>query len=236
MRRYLHIHDSAPAAIAGHGQVAHAAPAPSAAFVASAFALAAAWLSLVLALASAGVFQAPPQSPPVAILLAIGLPPAVFVLFVRSLPALRRQVLSIDPVWLAAVQGLRAVGAGFLFLYAFGVLPALFAHPAGWGDLIVALLAPFVAVRLARDPSFLASAWHWRFHALGVLDFAGALGSGLLARGTFPALVEGATTSPLGDLPLVLIPAFAVPLWICLHVSAFVHIRAAREPKPAPAH
>ena len=51
----------------------------------------------------------------------------------------------------------------------------------------------------------------------------------MLARGTFPALVEGATTQAMGALPLILVPAFAVPLWICLHIAAFVQIAEARK-------
>lgn len=131
-------------------------------------------------------------------------------------------------MWLAAVQGLRVVGAGFLFLWAFGHLPPLFALPAGWGDVLVGVLAPFVAVRLARDPGFLTSTSCWRFHALGTVDFVGAIGTGILARGTFPALSGPATTGVLGELPLVMIPGFAVPLWICLHLAAFAQIAHAR--------
>jgi hypothetical protein len=183
--------------------------------------LAAAWLSMIVALAVNGVFEAPPGTPPVAVLSAIVVPPLLFAVALRVSGELRRQVLAVDPVWLAAIQGMRVLGVGFLFVYGFGHLPGLFAHPAGWGDLLVAVLAPFVAARLARDPGFLRSPWLWRFHALGMLDFVGAVGSGLLARFT----VGG--TDALGQLPLVLVPAFAVPLWICLHLAAFEQIRAA---------
>ncbi|PWG61848.1 hypothetical protein DEM34_14675 [Spiribacter halobius] len=138
-------------------------------------------------------------------------------------------VLAIHPVWLAAVHGLRILGAGFLFVYAFGHLPGLFAHTAGWGDVLVAVLAPFVAARLALDPHFLRSSWHLGFHALGLLDFAGAVLSGLIARGTLPLLGLSESTAALGALPLALIPCFAVPLWICLHIAAIVQIRDARR-------
>jgi len=85
------------------------------------------------------------------------------------------------------------------------------------------------------SPSFLGGAllllglWLAAIAALGLLDFAGAVGTGILARGSFPALVEGATTQAMGDLPLILVPAFAVPLWICLHIAAFVQIAEARK-------
>jgi hypothetical protein len=197
-------------------------------FVSTVAVVVATWFTLIAVLGADGAFQEPPDKPPLAILAALALPPVLFLILLRTAPEFRRQILAIDPVWLTSVQGLRILGGGFLLLYAYGLLPGLFAHPAGWGDMTVAVLAPFVATRLARDPSFLVSPWYWRFHVLGMLDFVGAVGSGLLARGTWPNLTGGATTTMLGDLPLVLIPAFAVPLWICLHLTAFTQIRAAR--------
>lgn len=37
------------------------------------------------------------------------------------------------------------------------------------------------------------------------------------------------STSALGELPLVLIPCFAVPLWICLHIAALTQIAASGQ-------
>ena len=201
----------------------------SPAFIPSIAVVVLAWFTLIVVLGAASVFQEPPSRPPAAVLVALIVPPLIFLMLLRAAPGFRRQVLSISPVWLSAVQGLRIIGASFLVLYSFGHLPGLVAHPAGWGDMTVALLAPFMAVRLARQPSFLTSPWYWRFHALGMLDFASAVGTALLARGS-----EGTvTTQVLGDLPLVLIPAFAVPLWICLHLTAFTQIREARRAETA---
>lgn len=187
------------------------------------------WLVAVVLLARAGVFHAAPDEPPIAILLAIVGPPLLFLLAVRLFPQVRGFVLGIDPVWLTAIQGLRVLGGSFLLLYAVGALPGLFAHPAGWGDMLVGFLAPFAAARLARDPGFLASKTLWRFHLLGLADFVAAVGTGVLARGGFPALTGEITSNGLGLLPLVLIPGFAVPLWICLHAAAMLQIRAARR-------
>lgn len=203
---------------------------PSAAFIASSAIIIPIWFVASATMAANGAFVAKPPAPPIALLAAIAAPPILFLLLFNLVEPFRREILSIDPVWLTSVQGLRMIGAGFLFLYAFGHLPGLFAHPAGWGDMLVAALAPFIAARLARDPTFLRSPALWRFHALGMLDFAGAVGTGVLTGGTFPSLVEGGiSTSPLAMLPLALIPGFAVPLWICLHLAAFAQIRVARR-------
>ena len=205
-----------------------ATPGPAPAFLGGALAVVLLWLAAIVALASTLAFAAAPAAPPLAVLLAIVAPPAAFAGALAWLPGFRRQVLLIDPVWLAAVQGLRALGGGFLFVHAYGHLPAAFAWPAGLGDLLVAVLAPFVALRLARDPGYLAAPGPARFHALGMLDFAVAVGTGVATSASIPVVVDGITTGPLGVLPLVLIPAFAVPLWICLHLAAFAQIRAAR--------
>lgn len=219
--------DSATATAARDGRTG-----PSPRFVGFALAVVLAWLAVIAALGAGGTFRTPAAAPPVATLTALLAPPLAFLLLLR-LPAVRREVLAVDPVWLTAMQGLRILGAGFLFLYAYGHLPALFAHAAGWGDVLVAALAPLAAARLAADRGFLASPWYAGFHALGLLDFVGAVGSGLVARGTLPLLETAESTAALGELPLLLIPCFAVPLWICLHIAAFLQIRAARRGRPA---
>lgn len=186
------------------------------------------WFSLILALGARGDFTGPPDQPPIPVAIAVLLPPLLFLGLMRVSSSFRRQILAINPVWIAAVMGLRILGAAFLVLYAFGHLPGLFAHPAGWGDMTVAVLAPFMAARLSRDPSFLASPWYWRYHVLGMLDFVSAVGTAIVARSAALDL-NGVVGMTLGSLPLVLIPAFAVPLWICFHLIAFAQIREARR-------
>ncbi|WP_160168246.1 hypothetical protein [Novipirellula maiorica] len=132
----------------------------------------------------------------------------------------RNYVHRLSPVFLTSVQGLRILGGSFLFLWWFGHLPALFAWPAGWGDVLVAVLAPTVAAAIAYDSRFIHSRAFVGFHVLGLLDFAGAVGTGLIARGTFGFVASEPATSILGELPLSLIPGFAVPLWICFHLAA----------------
>ena len=48
------------------------------------------------------------------------------------------------------MQSWRVIGVMFLALYAFGLLPGLFAWPAGVGDAIVGLSAPFVLRAIVR--------------------------------------------------------------------------------------
>lgn len=190
---------------------------PTSKFIFVSIGILAVWLSVILVLGTQGLFHANPGDPPLATLLAFLGPPTAFLFALRN-RTLLDQILRIDPVWLVAMQGLRILGAGFLFVHAFGHLPGIFAHTAGWGDVLVALLAPIVTARLAGDPAFLKSRWFLGFQLLGLLDFVGALGSGLIARGTIPLRETVESTTALGQLPLLLIPCFAVPLWIILHI------------------
>lgn len=187
-----------------------------------------AWFLLIVLAGRFGHFNAAMGEPPIATLAALVGPPLLFLLLLR-LRSVREEVLKINPIWITAMQGLRILGGGFLFVYAFGHLPGLFAFTAGYGDIIVALLAPVVTAKLAMNRGFLKSRWLERFHYLGLLDFVGAVGSGLIARGTIPLIENPESTTALGQLPLVLVPCFAVPLWICFHIVALMQIFDARR-------
>lgn len=184
------------------------------------------WLCLIIFLGGQGVFHTAEDAPPLATFAAFVGPPILFLMAQRH-SYIGAQTLKIDPIWVVAVQGLRILGAGFLFVYAFGHLPAIFAYFAGWGDVLVAVLAPFVVAKLAAQRSFITSKRYLGFHLLGLLDFVGAMGSGLVARGTIPLRSTVESTDALSQFPLLLIPCFAVPLWICLHIIAIRQRNAA---------
>jgi hypothetical protein len=107
----------------------------------------------------------------------------------------------------------RIAGVSFLIVMALGHLSALFAIPAGLGDMAVGIRAPFVARRLARGTGHRGAV---RFHALGTLDLVTALVLGGL---TGYGIVHTAPPSDaLALLPIVLIPTAGVPLLLALHV------------------
>jgi hypothetical protein len=118
----------------------------------------------------------------------------------------------------------RVVGAVFLVALALGKLPAVFALPAGLGDIAIGLSAPFIARRLARGDRT-GAVW---FNVLGLLDLTVAVSIGFLA-GLGPArlLDVSPSTAEIALLPLVLIPTTAVPLAIALHITALVRLRPA---------
>jgi hypothetical protein len=108
----------------------------------------------------------------------------------------------------------RAVeGAVFVIAMLIGQLPALFAIPAGLGDIAVGIAAPLVARRLARGTGRRAAR---RFNVLGIADLVTALALGALAG--FQLVDATPSGQAISGLPLVLVPTAAVPLLFVLHI------------------
>jgi len=182
------------------------------------------WFGVILALAASGSLALLPGEPPLITLMTILAPPLLFMLALALFPRLKLWALSLDPALLTALQGWRVLGGAFLFVYAFGHLPGLFAWPAGLGDVAVGIGAPFAAIALARGKLSITSNRFLAVHITGLLDFVVAVGTGIFARNQIPGLVEGVTSSAMGELPLVLIPAFGVPVFIILHLIVLVQV------------
>jgi hypothetical protein len=61
---------------------------------------------------------------------------------------------------------------------------------------------------------------------LGLLDFVGAIGGGVVAGNSPIGILRGdVATDIMQRLPLSLIPTFAVPFWIVLHVISLIKVR-----------
>lgn len=178
------------------------------------------WFVLVLYLGEQGAFVRPQEAPPIPILVGVTVPLLVFLAAYLASEAFRQLVLSADLRVLSAIQAWRAGGLGFLALYANGVLPRLFAWPAGLGDIFIGVTAPWIMLTLMRQPSFRASRLFVAWNLLGILDLVVAVGTGALSSGFVARLAGAITTAPMAQLPLVLIPAYFVPLFIMLHLAA----------------
>ena len=189
-----------------------------------------AWFAVAWAVGVEGVFvnEASTFFAPIA-LSAVG-PVAVFLAAYAVSNRFRAYVLSWDIRTLTMVQHWRVIGFAFLPLYFFGVLPGLFAWPAGLGDVAIGLAAVFVMARLDRDPDALTSRGLVRFHLLGLLDFIVAVVTAGLSSGAFPGLIAGATTSaPMDVWPLNLFPSFIVPVFIIMHLAVLLKVRHLRR-------
>ena len=182
------------------------------------------WALAVWIAGAAGVFAAAPADPPVALLAALVIPVGLFAGAYRASAAVRGWALGLDLRLLTALQGWRVIGAGFLFLYAHGSLPGFFAWPAGLGDLLVGLAAPFVLLAVIHEKAGWQSRVKW-LNIAGLIDFAGAFATGLLTSpSSFGILAGSVTTEILAEPPLIMIPGFAVPLFIILHVISLLQV------------
>ena len=182
------------------------------------------WLVLVVSLGALGAFVAPPGEPPFAIAIGVGAPLLLFFAALR-LSSFRDFVLSLDLRFIAGIQAWRWAGLGFLSLYAHNVLPAVFALPAGLGDMAVGFAAPWMILGLLRQPAFATSRAFIRWNVLGILDLVVAVSIGALSA-TFATGAPGEiSTAPMAILPLLLIPAFLVPLFLMLHTAALMQSR-----------
>jgi hypothetical protein len=154
-------------------------------------------------------------------------------LALRQIPVVARALAA--PGTLSRLElphSFRAVeGTAFLVIMALGHLPALFALPAGLGDVAAGLAAPLAARWLARGGSQRAALW---FNAFGMTDLVVALTLGTLTG--FQLVNVTPSGAPISELPIALIPTAAVPLLFALHVTSVSALRRAqRAPRPAAA-
>jgi hypothetical protein len=184
-----------------------------------------AWLLLVLSFGAAGAFVGPPGTPPIALAMGVGIPLMLFFASLRLSQSFREFVLSLDLRLIAGMQAWRWAGLGFLSLYAQKVLPAVFALPAGLGDMAIGVTAPWIILALIRQPGFAASGAFVRWNVLGILDLIVAISIGTLSAFFATGAPGEISTAPMATLPLLLIPAFLVPLFLMLHITALMQSR-----------
>src|ERR1700685_464125 len=182
-------------------------------------------LLLVLSLGAAGAFVGPPGTPPLPIAIGVAAPLVLFFVLLRLSQSFREFVLSLDLRLIAGMQAWRWAGLGFLSLYAQKVLPAVFALPAGLGDMAIGVTAPWIILALVRQPGFAASGTFIRWNILGILDLIIAISIGTVSAFFATGAPGEISTAPLATLPLLLIPAFLVPLFLMLHTAALMQSR-----------
>lgn len=188
------------------------------------------WGVVILYLVVNGAFQDAPGTAPISIVYANGIPLGLFLLSYAFSSRLRAYVGTFSPSLLAGLHGMRTIGFSFLAYASIGQLPWLFAIPAGVGDIMVAVGAPFIAYLVATKPGFLRSKRFVLWNIFGIVDFLLAVGTGSAARILGPEVV-GAGMEPMATLPLVMIPAFLVPMFMITHVIMLM--RAFQERKKA---
>lgn len=108
----------------------------------------------------------------------------------------------------------RIGGAVFVIAMLLNKLPALFAIPAGVGDMVVAVMAPIAMRRFERGTDPRGLIW---FSVAGMADLISALTLGALTG--FQIVHVHPTAGLNSQLPLALIPTAGVPLLMALHIT-----------------
>src|SRR5262245_43803514 len=182
------------------------------------------WLLAAFILGSQGFFRPTPSNRFPTIILAFIPLVAGYALFLlsRSFHAI---VTATPLAWLIGVQFFRTFGLLFLFLSAGGNLPGLFALPAGIGDGLVGITAPIVVyLLLTQHPWTRPAAALWNI--AGIVDLVVAMTIGFLSSpGPLQLLARDVPNVLVTAFPLVLVPTFAVPLFLLLHLFSLHGLR-----------
>jgi hypothetical protein len=174
------------------------------------------WAALAWTAAINGVFRTGVSPLPL-------LPLAIFLPVIIGTPLLllsKRvgQLLDVMPTtWLVALQIYRAFGSQWLVYWLLGLLPGLWALPAGTGDVLTGLFAVPVAIALATGATEgRRAAMLWNIFGIADLVVAIALGM-IISPGPFQLIVSNGPSIGLDGYPNVLTPGFVVPGSILLH-------------------
>jgi hypothetical protein len=139
-------------------------------------------------------------------------PLLLFSLWFAASKSFRQFTLSLNPQLLTLAQSWRIIGFTFILLEARGGLPAIFAWPAGYGDMAIGATATLVAWKLA-NPGHRSSFIGWQL--LGIADLVTAVTLGTTARLLSP---HSTSMTAMTELPLSLVPTFLVPLFLIFHL------------------
>lgn len=181
--------------------------------------LIAGWSTFAIVASSFHLYQTEPGKPPIPLLLGVLVPISVFAIWYLRSKRFREFVLSLDPRTLSTIHSFRWAGFVFLVLYAYGILPGLFALPAGLGDMAVGLTALLVGARLAAQRQRSAFI---QWNLFGMADLVTALSLGAAVGILAP---HGVSTQPMTVLPMSFIPTFGVPLFLILHIICIAQAR-----------
>jgi hypothetical protein len=185
------------------------------------------WFAAVLLIAYNRVYD---SHGPIYVGLSAAVPILVFAIWFYSSAVFRQYVLSLNPTILTAVHTWRIEGIVFVILCLMGFLPASFAYPAGFGDMAIGITAPLIAYAWSKKK--LSPGVFILWQSLGIADLVVAVTTGVLnSQSNIGILAHGTTTRIMGLLPMSLIPTFAVPLMLILHIICIAQTqKLTREP------
>lgn len=182
------------------------------------------WLAALVAIGALGGFGPGVTGPVPAVGIGLFAVLATGLSAYFRVPRFRERVLQIrTPVLIAANIG-RVLGVFFLILYGVGRLPAPFAPSAGWGDVLVGVVALPLAAMAASGS--VRPIWIALWNGFGMLDLITAVTLGVLSQPGTPFHVFSGSAAAITTLPWVLIPTFLVPVYFLIHLLILRQLRA----------
>ncbi|MEP3048767.1 MAG: hypothetical protein ABJL55_15630 [Roseibium sp.] len=159
---------------------------------------------------------------------------ALLVLLGRLTQAGRVLTDAADQKILIGFQIPRVMGFVFLVGWATGDISWQFALPAGAGD-ILAGIAGWQAYQALERGQANATALVWRANIIGLLDFLVAILTGVMTSEGFAHVLAAENPNIINHYPLVLFPAFFVPIFLAAHVFSIAKLRQQRVAQTSPA-
>ena len=188
----------------------------------------AAWAAVAALLAYQGAFTGSSGEavPPVGIALGSALAGTLAAL--AGSQSLRRLLGS--QADLTRLHAWRLLGAVFVLMMLWSRLPALFALPAGLGDIAIGATATWMARHADRPGGRRLIAWH----GLGLADLVLAVALGITTSpGPSQIFHTVPTSEAMTMFPLAVVPVFLVPLALTLHCLSLARLAAGhRTVKP----
>lgn len=187
------------------------------------------WLSAAVVLSLSGAYDAAVGVLPTTIIGGIALPLLGFAVLYGTSRSFRDFVLGLDIRPLILIHTWRMLGLGFVYLYFYDILSGWFALPAGLGDAATAIGALILGVALYTNGKAVSRKMVFWWNTFGLIDFVIALSMGVIMRPGMEIINDTLTSAPMGEFPLVLIPGFAVPLFIVTHVIIYLQLAYKRD-------
>jgi len=183
------------------------------------------WIGFAIALATTGIYAAA-ATPVPAVGIMIALPLVAIGAAALLSSGVRATLLGLPVPLLLGLNALRILPGAFILLLASqGKLSGPFPQSAGWGDIIVGVIAIPLMLTAARN--FAGSrgallAWN----ILGTLDLMEAVALGVLSAPGSPLQIFGGAVGSTGmwSLPWSSVPTVLVPFYFITHGIVFAHL------------
>ena len=128
---------------------------------------------------------------------------------------------------LIGVQAIRVFGWVFVLEHLRGNLPGIFAHPAGWGDLLVGIIALVVLIRYRRQK--IPNGAVILVFTVGIADLISAFFFGFASSATPLQMFALDQPNQVLLYPTGLIPLFLVPYFVIYHILSITEMQRSEK-------